>query len=72
MAQTMHLALFGPIFVAATPPIMYFIDYNYIYYKPQLESKKEEKKKKKKKKKTKVTKSRAMKHNDHVKKTQFD
>ena len=31
MAQTMHLALFGPIFVAAAPPVMCFIDYHYIY-----------------------------------------
>ena len=31
MAQTTHLALFGPIFVAAAPPIMCFIDYHYIY-----------------------------------------
>ena len=31
MAQTTHLALFGLILVTATPPIMYFIDYNYIY-----------------------------------------
>ena len=31
MAQTMHLALFGPVFVAATPPVVCFIDYHYIY-----------------------------------------
>ena len=31
MAQTMHLALFGPVFVAAAPPIVCFIDYHYIY-----------------------------------------
>ena len=48
MAQTMPDALFGPIFVAATPPIAYFIYYNYICYKPQLVSKKEEEMKKKK------------------------
>ena len=36
MAQTMHLALFGPVFVATTPPIAYFIDYNHISYKYQL------------------------------------
>ena len=33
MAQITHLALFGPIFVTATPPVTYFIDYNYICYK---------------------------------------
>ena len=35
MAQTMTDALFasGPIFVAATPPLAYFVDYNYISYK---------------------------------------
>ena len=32
MAQT-HLALFGPIFVAATSPVVYFVDYNYICHK---------------------------------------
>ena len=31
MAQTMHLALFGPVFVAASPPVVCFIDYHYIY-----------------------------------------
>ena len=31
MTQTMHLALFGPIFITTTPPVVYFIDYNYIY-----------------------------------------
>ena len=45
MAQTMPDALFRPIFVTATPPITYFIDYNYICYKYQLvfQKKKEEK-----------------------------
>ena len=45
MAKTTHLVLFGPIFVAAAPPIAYFIDYNYICYKYQLvfQKKKEEK-----------------------------
>ena len=27
-------ALFGPVFVAAAPLVAYFIDYNYICYKP--------------------------------------
>ena len=31
MAQTTHLALFGPIFVTAAPPVVCFIDYHYIY-----------------------------------------
>ena len=31
MAQTTHLALFGPIFVATAPPVVCFIDYHYIY-----------------------------------------
>ena len=34
MAQTTADALVGPVFVAAAPPIMYFIDYHYICYKP--------------------------------------
>ena len=33
MAQRMPDVLFGPVFVAATPPIMYFVDYIYIYTK---------------------------------------
>ena len=47
MPQTKANALFGPVFVATTPPVMYFIDYNYIYYKCQLASKKMKKEKKK-------------------------
>ena len=47
MAQTMPDVLFGPVFVATTPPVVYFIDYNYICYKLQLVSKKEEEMKKK-------------------------
>ena len=31
MAQTMHLALFVPVFVTTAPPIVCFIDYHYIY-----------------------------------------
>ena len=46
MPQTMANALFGPIFVATTPPIAYFVDYNYIYYKCQLASKKMKEEKK--------------------------
>ena len=48
MAQTTHLALFGPVFVAAAPPVACFIDYHLplcIYYKHQLASKKMKKKK---------------------------
>ena len=45
IAQTTADALFGPIFVAAAPPIAYFVDYHYICYK-LLVSKKEEMKKK--------------------------
>ena len=33
MAQTMPDALFGPVFIATTPLIAYFVDYIYIYTK---------------------------------------
>ena len=50
MAQTTHLVLFGPIFVAATPPVMCFIDYHYIYtINVSWLQKNEERKKEKKK-----------------------
>ena len=33
MAQTTPDVLFGPVYVAATPLIVYFVDYIYIYTK---------------------------------------
>ena len=48
MAQMMTDTSFGPVFVTATLPIVYVIDYNiYICYKHQLVSKKKKKKKEK-------------------------
>ena len=46
MAQTMPDALFGLIFVAAAPPVAYFIAYNYISYNILVSIQKKKKKRK--------------------------